>query len=114
MKTGAELITDERTRQISKEGWTPEHDDGHNEGEMTEAAICYAQASQFVGRSISMGLIQDTPERWPWDHEWWKPSQDRVRNLVKAGALIAAEIDRITRAGDVNSASRKRAEGAEP
>ena len=32
---------------------------------------------------------------WPWAKKWWKPSDDPVRNLVKAGALIAAEIDRL-------------------
>jgi hypothetical protein len=32
---------------------------------------------------------------WPWDQKWWKPSDDPVKNLVKAGALIAAEIDRL-------------------
>jgi hypothetical protein len=31
---------------------------------------------------------------WPWSFEWWKP-KDRIRNLVRAGALIAAEIDRL-------------------
>ena len=31
---------------------------------------------------------------WPWDDEWWNPSPDPITNLVKAGALIAAEIDR--------------------
>ena len=35
---------------------------------------------------------------WPWRNEDWKPSNDRVVNLVKAGALIAAEIDRLERA----------------
>jgi len=34
---------------------------------------------------------------WPWDEEWWKPDNDAVRNLAKAGALIAAEIDRLQR-----------------
>jgi hypothetical protein len=34
---------------------------------------------------------------WPWDQDWWKPSPDPIRNLVKAGALIAAEIDRLQR-----------------
>jgi hypothetical protein len=38
---------------------------------------------------------KDVPEDWPFDPSWWKPSEDRVRDLVKAGALIAAEIDRL-------------------
>lgn len=42
----------------------------------------------------------ETPDRssdWPWHSSWWKPSDDPIRNLVKAGALIAAEIDRLQR-----------------
>jgi hypothetical protein len=35
---------------------------------------------------------------WPWDREWWKPTpNNRIRELAKAGALIAAEIDRLQR-----------------
>lgn len=35
---------------------------------------------------------------WPWDKSWWKPTpDDRIRELIKAGALIAAEIDRLQR-----------------
>jgi hypothetical protein len=37
------------------------------------------------------------PSSWPWDYDWWKPSDDPIRNLTKAGALIAAEIDRLNR-----------------
>jgi len=97
MKTGIELIADERARQINAEGWSPDHDDGHVEAELTHAAICYADvaASQAVvgGRGESYGPADE----WPWDFEWFKPSDDPVRNLVKAGALIAAEIDRLSR-----------------
>lgn len=34
---------------------------------------------------------------WPWDVSWWKPTPDVEGNLVKAGALIAAELDRLAR-----------------
>jgi hypothetical protein len=37
------------------------------------------------------------PKDWPWDLSWLKPSPDPKHNLVKAGALIAAEIDRLNR-----------------
>jgi hypothetical protein len=37
------------------------------------------------------------PDGWPFDPSWWKPSNDRKANLIKAGALIAAEIDRLQR-----------------
>jgi len=91
MLDGAALITKERQRQISKESWTPEHDDAHDTGDLLQAAAVYmAQSSDFASP------LDEVP--WPWGKEWWKPSSDPVRNLVKAGALIAAEIDRLSRA----------------
>lgn len=86
MKTGIELIATERQRQIEGEGCSQEHDDEHAGGELADAAACYA-----MGRQLPV---------WPWDIDWWKPTpNDRVRELVKAGALIAAEIDRLQRLG---------------
>lgn len=83
----------ERQRQISVEGWTPEHDDDHvteyGEPEMAIAAACYAMS----------GVLKDSDivnTWWPWDPVWWKPTDPR-RNLVKAAALILAEIERIDR-----------------
>lgn len=85
--SGAELIAAERHRQVSAEGWTPEHDDHHTSGELVDAAVAYlAEGNPDSGRPW-----------WPWDESYWKPSTDRVRNLAKAGALIAAEIDRLRR-----------------
>ncbi len=79
----------ERKRQKTAEGWTPEHDDEHVLGELAQAAACYAASAQFPPG--------DPPKRWPWASEWWKP-KDRRRDLVRAGALILAEIERIDRA----------------
>ncbi len=92
---GAELIAAERARQISKEGWSSEHDDEHTEGEMIAASIAYAVAShdQVIGETLPDG----PPKTWPWESVWWKRDADPIRNLVKAGALIAAEIDRLQR-----------------
>jgi hypothetical protein len=90
MKTGIELIEEERARQIAVEGWTPEHDATHTHGELAQAASCYATpgSRRIEGFSI--------PDEWPFQPEWWKPTpNDRIRELVKAGALIAAEIDRL-------------------
>lgn len=85
----------ERQRQITAEGWTPEHDDAHVGGQMAVAAGYYALACGFPHeRGIGGGRI---PQYWPWDKEWWKPS-DKRRNLVKAAALILAEIERLDRA----------------
>jgi hypothetical protein len=96
--TGAEMIAAERQRQIESEGWTPEHDDEHDKGEMAVAASWYTRITWFkmIGHPVPYG---DTPPNWPWDASWWKPSDDPIRNLVKAGALIAAEIDRLQRRG---------------
>ena len=84
MKTGIELITVEQQRQIDKEGWTPEHDDEHGDCQMAIAAACYADHNS-----------NDEPFEWP-DGWPWKPTTP-IRNLEKAGALIAAEIDRLLR-----------------
>lgn len=81
-------VVAERERQVTAEGWTPEHDDSHPAGQMATAGICYA----------AMWAADDTAAAdWPWDPEWWKP-KDRLRDLVRAGALIAAEADRDVRA----------------
>jgi len=85
--SGAEFILNERRRQIREEGWTPEHDDCHREDELTAAAACYLYAGSRLPKPLR--------HPWPWP-TGFKPS-DRVRNLVKAGALIAAEIDRLIR-----------------
>lgn len=101
MKTGTDLITEERERQISQEGWTSEHDAEHDGQELVEAAKCYAtaaNATQYSPKNITyLGYRpgEPAPYDWPWAEEWWKPSSDPVKNLVKAGALIAAEIDRL-------------------
>lgn len=85
--TGVELIAAERQRQIDVEGFTLEHDATHSHHEISDAACCYAHN----GGSPDSDDVEDL---WPWAPQWWKPSTDPVRNLVKAGALIAAEIDR--------------------
>jgi len=104
-KTGVELIAAERERQIIKEGWSAAHDDMYHSGELVDAAVAYAQAAaeQARGESIEYlkGLIVGMRGiRWPWEDEYWRPSEDPLRNLIKAGALIAAEIDRLSRQND--------------
>jgi hypothetical protein len=88
-KDAARDVLAERKRQIEAECWTPQHDDEHGNGEMAKAAACYALGSQ--------GWPQRGVNFWPWDASWWKPASNR-RNLVKAGALILAEIERLDRA----------------
>lgn len=87
--TGIELIAAERKRQIEVEGWTAEHD-AENPGELALAAACYATPAEY--RDYEMH--HTAPTLWPWESRWWKPG-DRIRELSKAGALIAAELDRL-------------------
>lgn len=87
-------IARERERQMAGEGWSAEHDDKHSRGEMARGAACYALnatdwADQFLEHNILMRV-------WPWSVDWWKP-KDRRRDLVRAAALIVAEIERLDR-----------------
>lgn len=90
-------IDAERERQKTVEGWTAEHDDKHSFGEMAMAAAVYAMkpnARSFFADSYTGDTIRD--RLWPWSKAWWKPTTRR-RDLVKAGALIVAEIERLDR-----------------
>lgn len=102
MRTGAQRIAYERKRQREEEGWTAAHDNGHDAGELARAAACYAlpkdvREQAILGRSLWFVL-------WPWGGNSWKPGhlrragvEARVHELTKAGAFIAAEIDRLQR-----------------
>jgi hypothetical protein len=96
--TGADMITAERERQIAVEGWSAEHDDRHADGQMALAAVCYAAPCPiYVKTDIDDGF--HFHDAWPWDLEWDKRHKHtRLRQLAIAGALIAAEIDRLLRA----------------
>jgi hypothetical protein len=88
---GAQLIADERRRQVLVEGWSPEHDDGHADGELAAVA---------AGLALDGFARLDNPAfGGPWDpwHLIAKHRGNRIRQLVIAGALIAAEIDRLER-----------------
>lgn len=119
-------IAAERARQISIEGWTPEHDDEHGKAEMATAAACYAlladplrsfpvdhtrKISHYYARHDDgpQPVYKDVPKFWPWDAQWWKPKGQRA-DLVRAGALILAEIERLDRIAERN-ARPKHADG---
>ncbi len=114
-RSGVELIADERARQVAVEGWTPDHDATHNSDDLAMAAACYAlPASKREMRHWNHNLAARVPVFWPWHPECWKSTgEDRVRDLVKAGALLAAEIDRIQQQ-DAAQAARSEATPEEP
>ncbi|MFI7786913.1 hypothetical protein EN46_26500, partial [Citrobacter amalonaticus] len=98
-------IMSERLRQINVEGYTPEHDDGYDGGELAGAAVCYARHVSTRGwiYAENPAAYQDegVPDDWPWAEEWWKPASP-YRDLEKAGALILAEMERINRTADTS------------
>ena len=89
-----EDVLAERRRQIEVEGWTPEHDDEHTSGEMAQAAACYAVSSTMTRELPALDMVTSV---WPWSLDWWKPKGRRT-DLIRAAALIVAEIERIDRA----------------
>lgn len=83
MKTGIELIEQERIRQKSVEGFTDDSEKYRGKHDLERAALAYEQNDKSL---------------WPWSDEWWKPTpNDEVRQLVKSGALFTAEADRLNK-----------------
>jgi hypothetical protein len=122
MSTGIELIIKERERQINEEGWTPEHDAEHTNGGLALAAACYASpVLLYEKHEYAKGVSFEDP--WPWSPVWDKRPGDgntlrenspmyvnrdeRLKQLAKAGALIAAEIDRIVLAKEQKDGNKK-------
>ena len=91
---GATLLRLERLRQMDKKGYSSDHDDAHEEFEITRAAICYA------AEAADMGSVH-VRDLWPWEASSYPSVEGKgtQRLLEIAGALIAAEIDRAQRVG---------------
>jgi hypothetical protein len=85
-------------RQRDVEGWTVEHDDAHDVGDLALAGAAYAKQAYIHLDGIGFGNNPRMllPNFWPWSHDWWKPTGFR-RDLVKACALIIAEGDKFDR-----------------
>jgi hypothetical protein len=89
MKSGIELIAQERAEQVEKHGWNSNHDASHRYGELAKMAALLA-----VNGTDAKIIEQDEPYGDSWGLVS-KLSKDRVHQLKVAGALIAAEIDRL-------------------
>lgn len=77
-----DLIEAERQRQISVEGWTPEHDDQHTDGSLLTAAVIYWQHA--ARPDIPLQFDSDgRPIGWPWERRWWKPKGKLRRNIER-------------------------------
>lgn len=103
-------IKAERERQVSEEQWSPEHDDSQVKGEMAAAAAAYALLASHPG--YDRHKFYWRADWWPWAANWWKP-KNRRRDLVRAAALIVAEIERLDRATIQRMASKLEASGTQ-
>jgi hypothetical protein len=95
---GVLLIADKARTNREHKGYTPEHDDLHDLSELIHAALAYANVALLQDYKGDNELAKERPTHWPFEPDAWKPSDDPIRNLVHAGALIVAEIERLQRA----------------
>jgi hypothetical protein len=94
MITGVKLIAEERQRQIEVEGFDEEHDAKICQNGVLAAAACYYAWPNI--NNINQGLLFPIE----WGMVWAKrENKSRLQQLVVAGALIAAEIDRLLKPG---------------
>lgn len=98
-----EEIAAERQRQITEEGNTREHDDLHDKGQIAAAAATYVLYS-YMGKGLCVAGY------WPWEREAWKP-KNSDRDLIRAAALIVAEIERRRRALAATGPAKTEVEG---
>lgn len=102
LSAAAHDVLAERRRQEAAEGWSRKHDDALSDGSLALAAACYAcNAATWAQRAPSLpeaeyGKLSEPGFRWPWHRKWWKPKSQR-RDLVRAAALLLAEIERLDR-----------------
>lgn len=92
--SGVDLIAQERKRQVVQEGFSRVQD-LHREDILAAAALCYTRTAYdvMVVHDLKTNYIPIHPNHWPLDYDEFKPTGDPVRDLVKAGALVAAAID---------------------
>lgn len=108
MVGGVALIATERMLQIEENGWTPEHDDQHADFELVQAAEYYCAYDAFWAERVDLLSYKNHIESlFPptWDERWKKRRgfpEPTDYDLAKAGALIAAELDRRARERKLN------------
>jgi len=93
VNAGLLAIIEERQRQIAK-GWTPTHDALHDAGEIARAALVKL-AIAALGGEVAQEIVGGL---WPWEHTFGGDTSDPRKLLAEAGALIAAELDRLAAA----------------
>jgi hypothetical protein len=112
---GVAAIERERLHQVDNLRFDADHDDAHEIEQLAKAAACYALPHRYRITEVTVPATGDWQLRkliWPWQERDWKPETqnlsppsradgikvvNRIAELSKAGALIAAEIDRLAR-----------------
>ncbi len=111
MNKAFEDVMAERRRQVGTEGYSHDHDDDHADGELALAAALYAIPYQMPGLKqddhIGLSMLLELG----FDFKL-KPEADYRKRLVKAAALLLAEIERLDRAA-LSSASAEAAPQAD-
>jgi len=102
----AKDVLEERRQQLTREGWSHKHDDKYTEGELVRGAVSYAlnaigqpdyvEALELIDGHAKAHRQVLVPRHWPWSRRWWKPKDPRA-DLVRANALLVAEIERLDR-----------------
>lgn len=100
---GVTLVSMERFRHAEL-GYDERHDAGHAH-QLVDAAVCYVRAGVTKPDTVPLG--------WPWSSKDWKPNEDPVRNLTKAGALIVAAIDSLVAGRELLAALQEQEGGDE-
>lgn len=93
----AQDVLMERMRQQHVEGFSSQHDRQYRNGELAQAAACYAlnavhRRGYVPVQTMLQQVVFSFGQLWPWSMQWWKP-KSRRRDLVRAAALLIAEIE---------------------
>lgn len=92
-KLVVDKLVAERERVQKEEGWSTLSDDDYVDGQLPRAAACY-----LLLNPLRTDRHYDTiGQLWPFPPAWWKP-KDPERDLIRAGQLIIAELERLERA----------------
>lgn len=106
MKSAIELVTEERQRQITEEGYDEKHDEGHDGGALALAAAAYASHPLKIYRQSQYRNSVQFDQIRPFDEYDIDPEKDELRCLVIGAALMLAEIERIMKVKIEEDANR--------
>jgi hypothetical protein len=98
MQSSAVDVLAERRRQVEAEGYDQKHDDAHPNEEISAYAALYAMPPAARDWPATETGYGDTLGAALCPVDWTPKFGNRRRELVKAAALLLAEIERIDRA----------------